>query len=88
MKTAIFLRDLRDGATAGISEGFTLVTKSEILRKELTSEIEFAQLQAGYIVPNFLVLYNELRLNPDYKIVISKRLLREYSRKPKRNEIN
>ena len=73
----ITITNLQSGAAATIDEDLTIATNDEALREELQDEVDFAQTQGGYIKPVLLVLYDELKLNLNFKVDIPAETLKE-----------
>lgn len=68
----------KGGATATIDEDFTIASNDESLREDLQLEVDFAQMQSGYEKPVFVVLYDELKTNPNYEVDAPDEVLKSY----------
>lgn len=61
--------------TATIDEDLTIASNNETLRQELQDEVEFAEYGDVTALPVLLVLYQNLKSNPNYKVEIEQEVL-------------
>lgn len=59
----------KGGNTATIDEDLTIASNNETLRQELQDEVEFATYGDVTALPVLLVLYQNLKSNPNYEAV-------------------
>lgn len=65
----------KGGNTATIDEDLTIASNNETLRQELQDEVEFAEYGDVTALPVLLVLYQNLKSNPNYNVEIEQELL-------------
>ena len=63
--------------TATIDEDLTIATNNETLRAELQDEVDFATYGDVSALPVLLILYQNLKNNANYKVVIEQEVLDE-----------
>ena len=65
----------KGGNTATIDEDLTIASNNETLRQELQDEVEFAEYGDVTALPVLLVLYQNLKSNPNYNVEIEQEVL-------------
>ena len=65
----------KGGNTATIDEDLTIASNNETLRQELQDEVEFAEYGDVTALPVLLVLYQNLKGNPNYNVEIEQEVL-------------
>ena len=65
----------KGGNTATIDEDLTIASNTETLRQELQDEVEFAEYGDVTALPVLLVLYQNLKSNPNYNVEIEQEVL-------------
>ena len=65
----------KGGNTATIDEDLTIASNNETLRQELQDEVEFVEYGDVTALPVLLVLYQNLKSNPNYNVEIEQELL-------------
>ena len=68
---------IQEGNAATVDEDLTVISKNEALQEAIEDEVDFATYGDVSALPVLLILYQNLKNNTNYKVVIEQEVLDE-----------